>query len=273
MRIVRPITFVAASILAMGIGAPPASASEATGYVVATGTQSVPANNQAGLTVACPANHTVVSGGLENAGDTNQDINSSYPTTSPVGWHVDLNNRDPGSIVFEVFAVCVKRVGSYTVVSSTPSNNLAGQYTSTGAVCPRGTVVFGGGGFSSLGQDSVNTVISAPNDKTSWGYSELNNSSFNGTVTSYAVCGKKFAAYQIVDSAQAFDAPGGQQSVTRECPFLTAPLGGGVQAGVAGDEGLAASYPDGYSWDGAFNNRSGSTVGVKVRVICADAGP
>src|SRR5262249_40562087 len=134
----------------------------------------------------CPP-HTVPLGGgaFVASSSTAVNLNSSFPTA--VGWVVDLNNGSDQATAFAVLAVCARTPNRYTVVPSTVDNP-RGTQSRADAVCPTGTKILGGGGFSNAGLGVNESSNSIGGD--GWRIEQNNATGGDAQVTAFAICGK-----------------------------------------------------------------------------------
>lgn len=134
--------------------------------------------------------------------------------------------------------------------------------------CPKGTVPFGGGVFTSSGSIEVNVNDSFPSS-TGW-VGDLNNSS--GATTNAAagvLCGPKPAHYKLVQGKTVKNPSGSHIVATATCPSGSKPLGGGASAtSNSVFTNLASTFPQGRSWRVDENNASAGGDKVTPFAIC-----
>lgn len=121
------------------------------GYkIVQAGPFNSPGNTQSLGKATCPGTKVPVGGGalISPAGSNNPilfaNVNSSYPFGN--SWFVDVNTSSSSGADadFDVYAVCIDEVASYSVVSSSLVDNPAGTSTLATASCPTNRVLVGG---------------------------------------------------------------------------------------------------------------------------------
>jgi hypothetical protein len=167
-----------------------------------------------------------------------------------------------------------KEPAGYTVVG-TDYDAPSGMTTGGSAVCPAGTVVWGGGasitGTNSLLGD-INT--STPFGSGAWVADVNNTSGADLTFDVEAICANQPAKYAI-ESATADNPAGTQKYAQASCPKGTVVLGGG---GISSSQDLAVDMNSSFpsvskkhigSWVTNMNNGSGADANVEAAVICA----
>ena len=155
--------------------------------IVASPLFTSPAESQAIGTVACPARTVVLGGGsLSSSGSVAVNINSTLPEGN--GWRVDQNTNTNFGTGFTVFAICGKKPRGYTVSSSAPVANPAGNQTRAAVNCPAGQVPLSGGGRSNSSSPAVDLNTSAPLPS-GWEVFEDNTSGFgDAAITALVIC-------------------------------------------------------------------------------------
>lgn len=241
------------------------------GYVMVTSPfLTAPSGTQTNGTVACPAGTVPLSGGAQStSGSLNTNLNSSYPIST--GWSVDVNNEAGFDTIFAVYVICAAAPSKYKVILSpvtvsTPNNTDFAQ-----AACPTGTVVYGGGMYSSSGLTSVNINGDNPQwaGTSYWWDAEVENlSTTSTTFEAYAICGHKLSKYTVVDGTQTDNPPLTQTTATAYCPVHTLILGGGMFS--YGFDLLNSSFT--YSntgWTADMNNPWTTDSTFYAEAICA----
>jgi hypothetical protein len=164
----------------------------------------------------------------------------------------------------------------YTVAFATYDAPSGEQSTGT-AVCPSGTVVWGGGSAIESPTDT-STLLADMNTSAPFGVSWVarvsNTSGSDLEFVVQAVCAKQPAQYTI-KSKQADNAAGTQSYTKASCPKGTVLLGGG---GSSGSDDLSVNMNSSFpfvshknigSWVVNSNNGSGSDASVTAVAICA----
>ncbi len=234
-----------------------------------------PANTQSNGSATCPAKTVVYGGGVFfSSGSTAGNVNSSYPrdTTS---WTAFVNNGTGSDSSFVVYAVCVKRNASWTIVTGATVSNGPGSQTPATATCPAGDKVLSGGGFSSSlstlsNENSTYPTRSGTGHAAVYGWAVFqNNGSADGdAVHAYAVCGH-VTGYTQAAGALTTNAAGAQTESTVGCPTHTVPLGGGMfSSSLSTAVNLNTSYPTSTGWAAFENNASSGTATMTTYVIC-----
>jgi hypothetical protein len=247
------------------------SASVPAGYVVARSASiPLPSQTQTRGVVTCPAGTKPVSGGaLEDTGDLNINISSSYPNKTR-GWVVRMNNGSLDDSSMTVWAVCVHRPTTNFTVVTTQWVAFKDRPDGTSVNCPSGVVV-GGGVLMAAHATSVNVNSSYPPSTTAWSVIVNNDSPHDDYFFVYAVCrNTEPRGYSIQQGAPTNVPVGSDTLVSASCPGAAVPLGGGVSDGGAEYRGanLNSSYPDGQAWSNHYNN-VGTDAPVTPYVICA----
>jgi hypothetical protein len=157
----------------------------------------------------------------------------------------------------------------YTVVNSGAVDNPAGRQTRGTATCPTGTVVLGGGVYSSSGDTSINLNSSFPTGSTGWSADMNNASSEDASAVVYAVCAQRPKKYSIVESTEIENPSGEQTEATASCPANTQVLGGGgystsAELGV----NLNSTLVNLQGWLVEMNNGSVADADAMAIAIC-----
>jgi hypothetical protein len=271
------LSVAAATLLSVVAGAGAASASSLNlpaGYrMVVSGLFTATNGQQSHGFVTCPGTKVPASGGAEVfASSTAVDMNSSYP--SGQSWAVDVNNTSGSDHVFEVWAVCITHVTSYTVVSvSTPEGGMSTQFASV--ACPTHTAVVGGGVFSSSASTGVNINSTVP-DQLAHGVTEWTAAMANATTTTpsytvYAVCRSKPFGYTLLYEDPATLLPGAQDQSEANCPTEQSPIGGGGFTNYQTTDtqlAMSSTYPYTTGWSVYGTNGGSITRSVEAAVIC-----
>jgi hypothetical protein len=242
------------------------------GYVVVhSALLTAPAEGQTPAFAQCPAGTVPFGGGAwVSSGDTAANLNSSVPTQS--GWLVDVNNGTRFDTTFTAYAVCAAAPLSYQVIVTPATPNPAGTQSSATAVCPIGTKVLGGGGYSASGATTANINSLRPSGN-GWETDMDNAGGSATTFASYAICGHKPHGYAVVTGPAVANAPGSQVFAMATCPAPSLPLsGGGYSNSGSPLVGMNTSSPNnnGNGWQ-VYENNAGTIGGafVTAYAICA----
>jgi hypothetical protein len=243
---------------------------------VTSGTFTDPANSQVAGSVTCPTRMKVLSGGaIISSTSVAENLNSSIPSSDGRSWEVWVNNASGVDDTFVVYAVCERGIGLYSIVTSGVSPDPAGlnQSNQIQAVCPTGTVVYGGGGFVSSGSPLTMMAQSEPGfDLRTWFSAYNNRSSATTDDQTYAVCGHKQPGYVHVHGAGTNVAPGTQAGASVSCPSGDVVLGGGGGPSVfwGGLTDMNSSGPvSTTTWSYWENNNSAQSFSVEASAVCA----
>jgi hypothetical protein len=231
------------------------------------------AGTQSSGTAACPAGTKLVGGGaVISSTSLSENLNSSIPSSDGLTWRVYVNNSSATNGTFRVYAVCVKSVGKYAVVTGTGLSNPAGAQTSATVTCPKNTFPLGGGGFSSSGSTLVNLNSSIPLSS-GWRVDVNNASTGTNTATAYAVCGKKKTGYAQVSGTASTVNPSSQGSASVTCPAGTLVLSGGSFSSAGSTlVNLNSTLPTSTAtWQSYESNGSTSSSSVTAYAVCAAA--
>lgn len=157
----------------------------------------------------------------------------------------------------------------YTVVNSGTIDNPAGLQSRGNAVCPSGTVVLGGGGYSNSVATDVNLNSSFPNGSTEWSVDMNNAGSIDSSFVVYAVCANQPKKYSIEDGTSVDNPPGDQTTATVSCPAGTDLLGGGGYSNsIETSVNINMTLPNNEGWLVNMNNDSGSDAAEMAMAIC-----
>jgi hypothetical protein len=235
-----------------------------------------PANSQVTGSVTCPGRMKVLSGGaIIGSTSVSENLNSSLPTPDGHSWEVWVNNTSGSDGTFVVYAVCARGITNYSIVNSGVSPDPPGLNESNQiqAVCPRGSVVYGGGGFISSSSPLTMMAQSEPGfDNRTWFAAYNNRSSATTNDETYAVCGKRQAGYVHVHGPGTNVAPGTQGGASVSCPSGDVVLGGGGGPSVfwGGLTDMNSSGPaSSTTWSYWENNNSAQTFAVEASAVCA----
>lgn len=243
---------------------------------VASGSFTDPANSQVSGSVTCPALMKVVSGGaIISSTSVAENLNSSLPTSDGRSWEVWVNNTSGADGSFVVYAVCERGIGHYSIVTSGFSPDPPGLNESNQiqAVCPIGTVVYGGGGYISSSSPLTMMAQSEPGyDRRTWFSAYNNRSAATTDDETYAVCGGRQTGYVHVHGPGTNVAPGTQGGASVSCPSGDVVLGGGGGPSVfwGGLTDMNSSGPtSSTTWSYWENNNSSNTFAVESSAVCA----
>ena len=244
------------------------------GYkIVKAGPFNSPSNTQSQATVLCPGTEVPVGGGalISPAGSNNPvlfaSINSSYPLSHE--WVVDVNtNSSSGADAdFDVYAVCVDAIASYSIVNSGLVDNPPGSSNLATATCPSNRALVGGGAFSNSGDVNVNVGVDTPTGST-WRVVMNNGSTQDTRFVAYAVCEKQPAGYS--EPFTITTVPSGAESpLGADCPSGSVPLSGGVFTGAVMNLDLSSSFPSGPDWVTFMNDGDSNSWPFETIVVCA----
>jgi hypothetical protein len=244
------------------------------GYVVVNSApMDAPSGAQIGGSVSCPGAKVPAGGGAWiESGSVFASLNDSYPNGN--AWYVDVNNNSGADTEFTVYAVCINRLPSYTVVQSPLATTSLGE-NDAAMDCPRGTKIIGGGAYSETSSTAVSLATSTPfallSGHSGW---EVFMTSSQATPTPYivySVCEAKPLTWSV-QTGTTVTAPVGQQTeATVTCP-TGYPLGGGGFNSFSGqDEGIAlnVSYPVSNGWHIYENNAGTTSETATASVVCS----
>jgi hypothetical protein len=289
MRI-HPRIVAAAMVLATTSAVSPASALAATtapppspvsGYTVVNSgpvstASSMTLNGVAYSSVTCPATSAGVQRKPLDGGVT---IDSHSPLVSvadsyPGGtqWYGEVANRTGKPVTYEVWATCAVPTSGYTqVYSQNVPFGVKGAVTPVNVTCPKGTVVTGGGGMTSLTTNFVNEVDSYPSGNT-WVVDYRDEATLPVYLYAGAVCSSPLAGYVADYGPQLRAAPGGVVTATATCPV-------GPDVALGGGDGVSTLYSNvllnssapessGLGWSNYEENQTTVGIGVTPWVIC-----
>ena len=262
------------ALTAKAVSTDPAGGSAPKGYVFESATFTATNNQQTGGAVACPTGTVTWGGGaVIGAGNLNHNINTSYPSADGSAWNVKVNNTSGVDVYFHVYAVCADVPANYHVVYSTPVDNPPTTQNYAEAVCPKGTVVLGGGAYSASTSTSVNINSSYPgfSHKSHFWNVEMNNASLtDSSAQSTIVCSKKPKGYRIVESAVIDNPSGSYSSAEASCPSKTVAVGGGLySSSYSTSVNLQSTFPNSTMWGSYENNASSFDAQIAGWAVCA----
>jgi hypothetical protein len=249
------------------------------GYTVVSNSYVNPAGAQTSGTADCPSPTVVWSGGvLTSSQDLAVSVNSSWPS-SATEWDAVVNNGSASDENMTVYAVCADAPLNYGTATVTVSPVEPGQTVGSEVVCPKHTVVLGGGGHLVSASLSATLNASAPrvNGRAySWLIAANNGSAPGYTFTNYAVCGKKPRKYSVQEGSSLVSNPAGTSTaVSAACPSGVVPIGGGIgetRQQPVSTIAVNATWPSAGAWSSIENNASTSSIDggtVLAFAICA----
>jgi hypothetical protein len=188
---------------------------------------------------------------------------------SATPWIVDLNtsSNSGADADFDVYAVCIDKVASYSVVSSSLVDNPAGASTLATVSCPANRVLIGGGGFSNNTNVAVNLSLDFPSGNT-WRAVMENGSASDAAMGAYAVCEKQPSGYSEQNSVGTVPS-GAEMPLAVDCPAGSFPLSGGDVGASVLTLNLGASFPSSYDWVAFMNDGDSQHWPFETVVVCA----
>jgi hypothetical protein len=251
-------------------GAPPRYA------VVVSDSIANPALTDSSGTVQCPAGSVVYGGGVySDSASTLTNVGGSYPFAEDT-WFVDVNNGSPTDTSFQVYAICGKRMATWSLADGGTGVVLPGRQVTFSAFCPREIKVLGNGGIGGRDVDLASSypVKSGIVTRRNFGWAATFN--YGGTeeaaaVTPEVVCGK-VRGYTIVKGDRVHLAPGTQGDAGVSCPAGKVPLSGSVAINSTDiTTNINTSFPTADGWDTFVNNFSGPPTTITPYVVCGGA--
>ncbi len=262
--------------MAPRLSATTAPLAKPAGYkVVKAGPFNSPGGAQTMGEAICPGTEVPVSGGAVTSPAGSNDpafyatINSSYPFKHDWVVYVNTSSSSGADADFEVYAVCVDKVSSYTIVSSGAVDNPAGSSTLATATCPSNLALLGGGATSASSSVNVSLGVDAPTSN-SWRAVQNNGSTSDSSINAYAICETQPSGYSEPSAGAIAEIPNGAVSPgTVDCPSGTLPLSGGNFNGTVMGLDLGSTFPAGYDWVVFMNNGSGGSQPEVTIAVCA----
>jgi len=255
--------------------ASPRPAAKLTGYTIAEGTVSVPADGQASAYAPCPkGDHVVGGGGYEVTQNTEEDLNTSAPNNR-IGWTVTFNNQASASDTGVAVAICVAKssLADYSVQLGTETEVPANSTVQVTVTCPSGTVDLGGGWSNDADELSYSDGTSAPFGTNGWRAFVTTGPEPTGAFA-WSVCAAQPPKWAQVHSSYVANPANTTTTVTVACPTGTMVLGGG---GFNSSEsplvniGRTSSLSNLESWSITEINDSSSSESVDAWAVCAKA--
>lgn len=279
---VHPASSVAGPRLAKGPAIPLGTHPKIKGYDVVSSSYDAPNGIQSAGTASCPSGTVVYGGGeIVDSDSLDANVNSSYPL-GDTEWVADVNNASGADTGFAVYAVCADKVKGYRIAEGATVDDPSNDESTATVNCPSGTVVLGGGGYSSSASTYVSVNDTYPNagppgstaNFTEWIFENNNLSASDASTTAYAVCAKKPKGY-VFEATQPpiVSTPGTELLATATCPGSSPlPLGGGSATSfiLANNTGvdMNSSFPDGSGWESYENNSSAIDYDLWTYMIC-----
>ena len=244
------------------------------GYVRVSKNFDASAGGQTDGQVSCPSGTVVWGGGVFIDDPSNLDltINDSIPDADGGGWQVTVNNATETETDSEIFALCADQPASYSIEDTGAAENPGGSDTLATTSCPAGSVVLGGGGYTSEPSTSVSLNSSWPTSSKridSWDVYVNNRSVLQEVIVAYAVCGKKPKGYRMVIGTTADNLTGQDTGAVTTCGAAV-PISGGVYTTSADlNVNVHSTYPAGIEWNSDENNGSESDEMMTPFAVCA----
>jgi hypothetical protein len=267
-----PALALAASVLALSVGAAPAQATPPGYRVVESGALTAHPGVQTRGTVRCPAGTVTWGGGVilgtPHAGTT---ISGSYPMARGAGWVAVVNDVGGSDGTFVVQAVCAQAPATYRVIKSAAIAVAPGTQGSGVQSCPGRTAVLGGGirsGASSVAAFANSSFPEA--DVNGWVARQNDTGRLGSSFNVYAICGRAPSGYTVATGPVVAVPPSAEVSSSVVCP-VGHPLSGGVTA-LSSSVGLAltTSDADQGGWTVLEDNGGGDQDARLIAfVICA----
>ena len=138
----------------------------------------------------CPSGDRVFGGGaLSSSTATSVNLTGTLPNGTN-DWAIYINNASTSSAGVTLYVICAKPPSTmhYSIYSTSGVNDAAGTEAGVSQFCPSGYSVLGGGIQQSTGLLSVNINSTFPLTG-EWRAYENNASTFNVTLTIFAICG------------------------------------------------------------------------------------
>jgi hypothetical protein len=246
-------------VWAVGVGALAGSAvASPRGYAIVTNGGVALAGSWGEGFADCPKG-TVTYGGGVSVDSTSpvMGLDADTPRIDGLEWHAWVDNPSSSSVSYTDYAVCAKKNTSWNIQFGSVANPNGLVSPQVYAYCSTGELL-GGGAYGSwagraLGQ-TVDATYPVPGGLQPWGSQMNNNSGFDGTADSVAICGHA-KGVRFVHTKHVSALPGVQTSTTVWCPVGKVPLSGGD---YNSDFSLAFNLVDSYPTSNA--TQAGWTV-------------
>jgi hypothetical protein len=151
----------------------------------------------------------------------------------------------------------------------------SGTQAGVAAHCATGTVVVGGGAFTSAVSLGANVNSSYPGSQTSWRAFESNATGSTDTLTSYVICATKPPYYAIERSAGVSNPAGSDTVVSVSCPATFQVLGVGARetsfdtaVNLNAITPFKATHPTIYGVNAWANNAGGGSDTAYAYAVC-----
>jgi hypothetical protein len=160
----------------------------------------------------CPVGTVALGGGVDDLGFLSNEpasadriVQESAPSTlgGQSVWMGAVHNNDTVAHPVSVFAVCANAPSGYQVVHK-DLTLAAGGFVRDSALCPAGSVVFGGGaavvrsGSADFKTQFQESAPGTAGGQSLWLTAMRNNDSVSHTISLYAVCASSLPGYQVV---------------------------------------------------------------------------
>ena len=282
MGTAQPRSRIAATAVALAVAtctlqiatATPAQAS-VSGLQIVSAVSSANSTSPKTIIASCPTGKRVIGTGFIIDGDATQVVlDDLIPTsTSVMATGYEDGDATTGDWWIRAFAVCADPLPGLEIVALTSASSSASKLAT--ATCSSGKRILGSGAAITGGTGQVVLDEMAPGDTTAsaTAYEDVDGTTANWTVTSYAICAVAPAGLQVVLSTT-FPDYSSSQTATPGCPSGTSPLSVGWQintrySGTIFPIIAMPSQTDAYVTAGINNTPGLSAWSVTGRVVCA----
>jgi hypothetical protein len=178
------------------------------GYQVASKNVTAPAGGYARDIATCPAGTVALGGGFRDLtafGTNGSVLEESAPSTSGglSVWLIAAHNYDTSAHTLMLFTVCANAPAGYQVIHK-DLTVAAGGFVRDTALCPVGTVVYGGGvavvhsGTADFKTQMRETAPGTAGGQPLWLTALRNTDSAAHTISLYAVCANALPGYHVI---------------------------------------------------------------------------
>lgn len=191
-------------------------------YIATYGPITIEAGYHYAAWLPCPSGMLATGGGESNTSGAGVTLHHTFAMANGAGWQVFVTNDYTTDSTFTVYAVCMSGLTNYSEVTAGVTQN-GGAW----AYCPAGTVVLGGGGWST-NPDDILTFEPIYNGWSAYRLQDVPTTP--GTVTGQAICASGIGNYSIQSAGIDLN-PGEYASVAVNCPAGTVVFGGVATSG------------------------------------------
>lgn len=222
---------------------------------------SVPAGGTNNLTVTCPTDSVVVSGGFAGS----SGVRIWHSTKDGNGWRVYATNTSGSAKPVNVYATCLVASGANSNIILKQETARANDFTRLEATCPAGSIVTGGAWV--IGTNTDIQIYNSSGTGNGWQIYIDNSGASTPLINVYAVClsGVSGSTSQQSNTSGTIPA-GGNTGLAKDCPAGNLVTGGGFALNIPAY--IYNTSKMGNGWQNYAQNDSGAAKSLYTYVVC-----